>query len=71
MAEPMVLPYKVSEVARKLGMSESFVRKEIREGRLRAAHKRNESRTWYVKQEWLDEWAEGGMLEAPNERKSA
>ena len=65
------LPYRVKEVAELFSVSEGYIRKEIREGRLKAAHKRNESRTWWIKQEWIDEWVKGGMLESPKEGNAA
>ncbi len=56
------LPYTVKEIAEHYGMSTEAVRKEIVTGRLRAAHKRGQSKVWYVKHEWLCDWAEN-MLE--------
>lgn len=57
------LPYRVKEVAGILSVSEEFVRKEIREGRLKARHKRGGTRTWWITQSDLDEWMAGGMLD--------
>lgn len=56
------LPYSVKEVAEHYGLSPEAVRNEIAKGRLRAAHKRGQTKVWYMKPEWVAEWAET-MLE--------
>lgn len=56
------LPYTVKEVAEMYGFSADAIRKEISSGRLKAAHKRGQTKVWYIKQAWLDDWAEN-MLE--------
>lgn len=61
------LPFRVKEVAEMFNVSECFIRKEIHLGNLKAAHKRGESKIWWIKQEWIDEWASGGMLDIPDE----
>lgn len=58
------LPLTVKEVAEQYGMSAKAVRKEIASGRLKAAHKRGQTKIWYMKPEWLDEWAENMLEEA-------
>lgn len=58
------LPRTVKEVAEHYGMSTEAVRQEIASGRLKAAHKRGQSKVWYMKPEWIDEWAETMLEEA-------
>lgn len=50
-----------AQVAEQIGCSVWTVYAEIREGRLKAVRRKGDSRHWYVKQEALDEWLEGGM----------
>lgn len=57
------LPYTVKEVAEMYGVSGNYIYREIREGRLRARHKRGETKAWYVTDEDLREWVESGMWE--------
>lgn len=57
------LPYTVRQVADMYGMSEGAIRKEISSGRLKAAHKRGQTKVWYITDAWLKDWAEN-MLEA-------
>ena len=56
------LPMTPHEVAQIYGVSDEYICREIRAGRLKARHKRGGVRNWYITREALEEWAESGFL---------
>jgi len=56
------LPYTVKQVAKMYGCSTETIRREINAGRLKASHKRGQTKVWYITKEALKDWAEN-MLE--------
>lgn len=57
------LPYTIKEVAAMYGRSTEYIRQEIVKGRLKAARKRGEKKTLYIKPEWVKEWTENYLEE--------
>lgn len=56
------LPYTVKQVANMYGCSTETIRREINSGRLRASHKRGQTKVWYITKDALKDWVEN-MLE--------
>lgn len=56
------LPYTVQQVADQYGYSVDKIRREIREGRLPARHKRGQSRIYYMTDKDIKDWIDN-MLE--------
>lgn len=56
------IPWTPAQVAEMYGVSDETIYREIRSGRLRAKHKRGQSRKWFITDDALREWAET-MLE--------
>ena len=56
-------PYTIQEVADMYGYTYERIRREISEGRLHAAHKRGQSKRWYITDADLKEWTETMLAE--------
>ena len=56
------LAYTVLELAEHLGLHPTFVRKEIKSGKLRAILK---ARAWRIRKEWVIAWLEDGAEGGP------